>query len=197
MQPTVVELRNTIVSSDGSSPNFLTTNGGQIVSRGHNISSDNSGDLTADGDMPNTDPMLGALADNGGPTLTRALLPGSPAIDAGDNAGAANFDQRGPGFARVVNGTIDIGAYEVQDTGARPAPARAAVQAGLLGPASQLRIAQQQEGMVSDKDETPSPLTGAIVTAREVADAVFVKTGSRWSHVPAGWADEASVDSPF
>jgi hypothetical protein len=84
-----------------------------------------------------------------------------------------------------------------QRTGTRPAPARTAVQAGLLGPASQLRIAQQRAAMASDKDETPSPLTGAIVTARDVADAVFVKPGSRWSHIPAGWADEATVDSPF
>src|SRR6516225_3354178 len=43
-----------------------------------------------------------------------ALLPGSPAIDAGDNTDAPMWDQRGPGFPRIVHGTIDIGAYEVQ-----------------------------------------------------------------------------------
>ena len=43
-----------------------------------------------------------------------ALLPGSPAVDAGDNTGAPPYDQRGPGFARIVGGTIDIGAFEVQ-----------------------------------------------------------------------------------
>ncbi len=62
--------------------------------------------------------MLGPLADNGGPTLTHALLPGSPAIDAGDNTDAPEWDQRGPGFPRIVNGTIDIGAFEVQNTAA-------------------------------------------------------------------------------
>jgi hypothetical protein len=59
--------------------------------------------------------MLGPLQDNGGPTQTMALLSGSPAIDAGDNTGAPDTDQRG--FARIVGGTIDIGAFEVQAAG--------------------------------------------------------------------------------
>ena len=60
-------------------------------------------------------PELGPLANSGGPTQTIALLPGSPAIDAGSNEldGLAT-DQRGSGYARIVNGTIDIGAFEVQ-----------------------------------------------------------------------------------
>jgi len=60
------------------------------------------------------DPQLGPLDANGGPTLTHALLPGSPAIDAGNNAYATDWDQRGPGYPRIVNGIIDIGAFEVQ-----------------------------------------------------------------------------------
>jgi CSLREA domain-containing protein len=66
------------------------------------------------------DPMLGPLSDNGGPTLTHALLPGSPAINAGDlNAvagqdGVPEFDQRGEPFGRIVGGRIDIGAFEYQ-----------------------------------------------------------------------------------
>jgi hypothetical protein len=66
------------------------------------------------------EPLLGPLDDNGGPTLTHALLSGSPAIDAGNNAYATDFDQRGPGFPRIVNGIIDIGAFEFQ--GAAPGP---------------------------------------------------------------------------
>jgi hypothetical protein len=69
-----------------------------------------SGTITAD-------PMLGPLQDNGGPTLTCALLPGSPGIDGGGDdlvpAGVTN-DQRGPGFARIVGGVVDIGAFEDQ-----------------------------------------------------------------------------------
>ena len=72
--------------------------------------------LTGPGDQINTDPMLGPLQDNGGPTFTHALLPGSPAIDAGDPnfTPPPFYDQRGPGFDRVVNGRIDIGSFEVQ-----------------------------------------------------------------------------------
>jgi hypothetical protein len=60
---------------------------------------------------------LGSLANNGGPTKTMALLPGSPAIDAGDDVwvGTLATDQRGTGFARVVGAHVDIGAYEAQN----------------------------------------------------------------------------------
>jgi len=62
------------------------------------------------------DPLLGALADNGGLTQTHGLLPGSPALDRGAPAFAPPpaFDQRGEGFDRVVDGRIDIGAVEAQ-----------------------------------------------------------------------------------
>jgi hypothetical protein len=63
------------------------------------------------------DPLLGPLADNGGPTLTHALLSRSPAIDAGNNAYATDWDQRGDGFPRIVNDVIDIGAFEYQRDG--------------------------------------------------------------------------------
>src|SRR5262249_40378690 len=59
------------------------------------------------------DPLLAPLGNYGGPTLTMALLPGSPAIDAGNNGlipAGVTTDQRG--LARVVNGTVDIGAFE-------------------------------------------------------------------------------------
>jgi hypothetical protein len=57
-----------------------------------------------------TDPKLGPLADNGGPTLTMALLPGSPAIDAGNTSLAPTTDQRG--FPRPAGLAADIGAFE-------------------------------------------------------------------------------------
>jgi hypothetical protein len=56
------------------------------------------------------------LADNGGPTLTHALVTGSLAIDAGDNSlipPGTDFDQRGDGFVRISGGTVDIGAFEL------------------------------------------------------------------------------------
>jgi len=60
--------------------------------------------------------LLGPLQDNGGSTFTHELLSGSPAIDAGDPnfTPPPFFDQRGPGFDRVVNSRIDIGSFEVQ-----------------------------------------------------------------------------------
>ena len=60
------------------------------------------------------DPLLGPLADNGGPTLTHALLAGSSALNAGDPSFASppDFDQRGIGFPRVQLVRIDIGAFE-------------------------------------------------------------------------------------
>jgi predicted outer membrane repeat protein len=74
--------------------------------------------VTVTGTALATDPLLGPLTDNGGPTQTHALLVGSPAIDAGPAPVPAfpgnEYDQRGPDYTRVVNGTTDIGAYEVQ-----------------------------------------------------------------------------------
>ena len=62
-------------------------------------------------------PNLGALANNGGFSQTLALLTGSPAINTGSNAvvpvGVVT-DQRGNGFVRIANTTVDIGAFEVQ-----------------------------------------------------------------------------------
>jgi hypothetical protein len=78
-----------------------------------------NGNLVGSADNP-IDPLLGPLDDNGGPTLTHALLSGSPAIDAGNNDYATDWDQRGDGFPRIVNGIIDIGAFEYQGDGSRP-----------------------------------------------------------------------------
>lgn len=76
--------------------------------------------------VSSTNPMLGALANNGGPTKTMALLTGSPAIDAGPNPVAEftgnQFDQRGPGYARIVGGLADIGAFELQPSSEPVAP---------------------------------------------------------------------------
>ncbi len=90
--------------------NFPSNCTGRIADAGHNLSSDASCEFTNSGSLNNTDPKLGPLANNGGPTLTMALLPGSPAIDAGDNAAAPATDQRG--IPRPVGSFSDIGAYE-------------------------------------------------------------------------------------
>jgi len=112
-----LDLDGTILNAGGSGENIFN-DGGTVISRGYNLASDNGGGvLTGPGDQIDTDPMLGPLQDNGGPTFTHALLPGSPAI----NAGEPNFvpppysDQRGLGFDRVRGGRIDVGSFEVQN----------------------------------------------------------------------------------
>ena len=125
-------VRNTILNAGASGENIFN-DGGTVTSLGYNLSSDDGGGyLTGPGDQINTDPLLGPLQNNGGPTLTHALLPGSPAIDAGD----PNFspppsnDQRDCHFDRVFNGRIDIGSFETQPprrpcATPRPRPTRA------------------------------------------------------------------------
>ena len=88
-----------------------------ITDGGHNLSSDDScGFDTANGSLPDTDPLLGPLQDNGGPTWTHALLEGSPAIDAGDDTQCPATDQRG--VYRPLDGdkdglaVCDIGSFE-------------------------------------------------------------------------------------
>ena len=96
-------VQNTIVASGGCA-------GPGVISLGHNVDSGNSCGLHATGDLTNTNPLLGPLQNNGGPTPTHALLPGSPAINGGDNAGCPATDQRG--ITRPQAGICDIGAYE-------------------------------------------------------------------------------------
>src|SRR5262249_19126698 len=77
-------------------------------------------------------PMLGPLANNGGPTQTMALLPASPAIDAGSNLlipSGVTTDQSGA--SRSVNGTVDIGAFEFTGPQLPPAPTGLVASAGL------------------------------------------------------------------
>jgi hypothetical protein len=114
---------NTIFKTSASGQNFFN-NGGTMTSLGYNLGSDDGGGyLTGPGDQINSDPLLGPLQNNGGPTSTQALLAGSSAIDSGNPnfTPPPDYDQRGAPFVRVVNNRIDIGAFEVQPT-ATPTP---------------------------------------------------------------------------
>lgn len=106
-------LSNTLVANNTAPTGAQCSD--PVLDNGHNLDSGATcGFSTNKGSLNNTNPLLGPLANNGGPTLTMALLPGSPAINAGDNAlipGGITTDQRG--FPRVQNGTVDIGAVEV------------------------------------------------------------------------------------
>ena len=117
-----LDIESTILNGGELGPNIL--NDGTVTSHGYNLSSDDgSGYLIGPGDQINTEPLLGPLQNNGGPTFTHQLLPGSPAIDAGDPnfTPPPFFDQRGPGFDRLVNGRTDKGSFELQ-AGTSPTP---------------------------------------------------------------------------
>jgi hypothetical protein len=136
-----INIRNTIVANntvatggapdfDGQGPDLF----GPVNSQDYNLIKDTTG-ATIKGitthNITGLDPLLGPLADNGGPTPTYALLPGSPAIDAGDDCitktdgclppsftadlpKPVTTDQRGAGYPRLASTTVDIGAFEVQ-----------------------------------------------------------------------------------
>jgi hypothetical protein len=137
-----VTIRNSIIagnSDDGTAPDIFSSG---LTTASHSLIGNNAGsgldaapigspdaseNLIGTSAAP-IDPSLSELADNGGLTLTHALLPGSPAIDAGSNElaidqdGAPQLtDQRGS--ARFVDGngsgiaTIDIGAFEYNLSG--------------------------------------------------------------------------------
>jgi CSLREA domain-containing protein len=106
------DLKNTIVANNnGGGGNCSTGVGTQpVTSYGHNLDSGTACGFGAGGDINNGNPNLGPLTNNGGATLTRALVPGSQAIDTGDNNGCPPVDQRS--VPRPQNGTCDVGAYE-------------------------------------------------------------------------------------
>ncbi len=106
----------------------LLSSSAVLTTLGYSICSDSgSGFLTNATDHISTDPALGPLQNNGGPTLTHAPLPGSPAIDRGRNFSGSTQDQRGLprtiDMADILNATggdgTDIGAVETQDAGLR------------------------------------------------------------------------------
>lgn len=121
-----VRLRSTILSNPlGGGANCYALDPASLVSDGYNVASDASCNLVGVGDQPSTDPALGALADNGGPTWTHALPLASPAVDQGNAAAsgphpALTTDQRGeprpfdqPSVANAADGS-DVGAFELQ-----------------------------------------------------------------------------------
>lgn len=102
-------LTNTIITGNQwyACEKFASGTVGNVVSGGHNVVQDDTCN-PATSDQIIWDALIGPLADNGGPTLTHALLAGSPAIDAADTAVCPAVDQRG--VAR--DATCDVGAFE-------------------------------------------------------------------------------------
>jgi hypothetical protein len=116
----VVRSRNSIIAANFSNLPCAVQGldfAGNLESLGHNLIQNASGWTNVGvgtGDIVGVDPTIGPLQDNGGPTWTHALFPGSPAIDAGDSTQwyAPTEDQRG--VPRPQGLGVDIGAFEFQ-----------------------------------------------------------------------------------
>jgi large repetitive protein len=158
-----VFLGNSIVANNPTGGNCA----GTITSLGGNVENGDTCQLRELSDQPGTNPRLGPLADNGGPTWTHALLAGSPAIDAGD----PEFDPLDPpltadqrGLARVADGTgdgtarIDIGAFEQQDP---------------LTPPSEVEIVVTTFNDL-DPDEEGTSLRQAVIQANHLSANVTI-----------------------
>jgi hypothetical protein len=136
-------LDNTIVFGNLSSDDPFTDD---VADTGDVAGTDLSGsnDLVGVGDLgalTNTlvgvNPLLGPLQNNGGPTMTEALFSGSPAIGTGDPAlvpKGVTTDQRGEPYIRIVDGQLDIGAFEVQAPRSESSVSRTPVPAPVSSP---------------------------------------------------------------
>ena len=150
-------LLNTIVA--GNSP--VDCGATSPTSVGHNLSSDSTCGFTASGDLAGTDPLLGALANNGGPTDTMLPANGSAAIDGGADTGCPNVDQRG--VSRPQGAHCDIGALELAP--AAPVVADAGTSTVSASPSSVPADGSSTSTItVTLKDTGGSPLSGKTVT---------------------------------
>ena len=121
----IIQLNNSILSNNTNTGNQTNSNINTDLSDYITLNAEHSllgSDVTAqingtnNENINNNNPSLGPLQNNGGITFTRAPISGSPVIDKGNNDLATDFteDQRGTGFDRIINETVDIGAVELQ-----------------------------------------------------------------------------------
>ncbi len=126
----MITIRNTIIAGNGGIIDLHDDCGGALVSEGYNLIAVPRCTITGDptGNIIGQAALVGPLAENGGPTPTQALLPGSPARDAGNPATPGSggtaceaIDQRGVDRPQPAGGRCDIGAFE-DDGASLPAP---------------------------------------------------------------------------
>ena len=156
-----VTLKNTIVANSPSGGDCS----GIITSLGHNLDSDGSCGLAATGDLSSTDPLLGPLENNHGPTLTHRLLGGSPAINAGSpDCPPPATDQRG--ITRPQEAVCDIGAVEVK--------------AGFVGGVTELPEIAASPLEVPDSSGSNTGITLLAGVAGAVAAGTLTLSGAAW-----------------
>jgi CSLREA domain-containing protein len=129
-----LSIANSVVFDDASGSE-CANNGGAIASLGHNLDSDGTCATGGPGDLPARDPLLLALAANGGPTQTMLPMPESPLANAGDAGLCPTDDQRGVARNVGPDNGCDIGAVEfsVPEPGALALGAGAAAALAALG----------------------------------------------------------------
>ncbi|HMT08775.1 MAG TPA: VCBS repeat-containing protein [Pyrinomonadaceae bacterium] len=115
----IIANNSALLAPDTFGYGYLSSGNNLIGRNGGGFKDGENGDIVGTASAP-VDPMLGTLANNGGPTQTLSILEGSRAIDAGNNCVAngsclpvtLSHDQRGVGFDRKLGTNVDIGAYE-------------------------------------------------------------------------------------
>jgi Fibronectin type III domain len=99
-----------VAAGQGDDVSGNTSTAAITTDLGSNIDQDGHCGLSGPGDQTDVDPELAPIANNGGPTLTQALLAGSPALGAANEANCPTTDQRG----ELRASPCDIGAFEAQ-----------------------------------------------------------------------------------
>ena len=170
-------LRNTIIAGNTAptGDNCQHPSGsGTFTSQGYNISNDASCNLIATGDQPSTNPMIGALDANGGPTKTHVLLAGSPAIDAGDDGNCPATDQRG--IARPQDGNDDGAA--ACDIGAVERQPNDLLITDLSTDADPVTVGQQSKIYVTVENAGPDAVNDMELTVDLPAELSYVSTAA-------------------
>jgi hypothetical protein len=194
-----LDLENTILKAGTQGANIYR-NQGTVISHGYNLCSDAGGGfLTAPGDQINTDPKLGPLQNNGGPTATHDLLVDSPAIEAGnpDFTPPPFSDQRGPNYYRVFNGRIDIGSLEVQPSpGPTPVPTPVPTPTPTPGtptptpsPGTPTPTPGTPTPTPIAATPTPTPIPGTLLDTITGADTTTFTESSPRTYMGDGWTN--------
>jgi hypothetical protein len=197
-----VTLGSCILAANPSTPQLGTN----VVDDGFNLSSDPAAPFDHPQSLTGTDPLIGPLADNGGPTRTMALLSGSPAIDAGDDANCPPTDQRG--VSRPFGVRCDIGAFELNErtfsisgqvrnqgpNGIRISAGPLSTWTDALGRyAMKNLVAGTYEVLPQGDDTEYSPLVRTVVVGPDASDVDFTSATARLECAPAAVAGMLSL----
>ena len=189
-------LANSILA-DSRGGSDLANNAGTVTATGPNLIGSTT--ATISGPAPLTgEPLLGPLQDNGGLSPTMALLPGSPAIDAGSNAIAnasgLTTDQRGTGFPRVVGPAVDLGAYKAPPSAELTSQERfvQALYRDELGRNGTVSELDGWVALLNQPGETPADVAAGVADSPEALDRVVRGWYQTYLGRPAEGGEELS-----